>query len=466
MSRDLAMMSATDLVQAYAAGTVSPVEATQASLDQIGKHNEAYNAFVHIDEDTTLASAKASEARWKTGTPLGIVDGVPTTIKDLAEVQGWPVRRGSKTSDADFRSGTDSPFVARLRDHGAVFMGKTATPEYGWKGVTDSPLTGITRNPWNPEKTPGGSSGGAAVATALGMGALNQGTDGGGSIRIPAAYSGVFGLKPTFGRVPQFPASVMGTVSHAGPMTRTVADAALMLTVMSGLHVMDWYTAPNDGCDFRQLSGKSVRGMRIAYSPDLGFAKVDPEIAALVAAAVNRLAELGAHIEEVDLDYSSSAETFRLHWFTGAANAYRKLSPEQREMLDPGFAEVCLEGLEITLPDYQDGIQAREALGLEVNQLLDRYDLLVTPAMPTAAFDAGREVPAGSGMRRWTEWTAFTYPFNLTGQPAASIPCGFDRDGLPVGLQIVGPVGADALVLRASRGYERVCPIALPPLDI
>lgn len=462
MSRDLAMMSATDLVQAYAAGTISPVEAAKASLGEIRKHNEAFNAFVHIDEDTTLAAAKASEARWKAGEPIGIVDGVPTTIKDLAEVKGWPVRRGSKTSDPDFRSGTDSPFVARLRDHGAIFMGKTATPEYGWKGVTDSPLTGITRNPWNPAKTPGGSSGGAAVATALGMGALNQGTDGGGSIRIPAAYSGVFGLKPTFGRVPQFPASVMGTVSHAGPMTRTVADAALMLTVMSGLHVMDWYTAPNDGCDFRQLSGKSVRGMRVAYSPDLGFAKVHPEIAALVAAAVNRLAELGAHIEEVDLDYSSSAETFRLHWFTGAANAYRKLSPEQREMLDPGFAEVCLEGLEITLPDYQDGIQAREALGLEVNQLLDRYDLLVTPAMPTAAFDAGLEVPTGSGMRRWTEWTAFTYPFNLSQHPAASVPCGFTSEGLPAGLQIVAAKYREDKVLQASAAYEALCPFKMP----
>lgn len=462
MSRELAMMSATDLVRAYAAGTISPVEATKASLGEIGKHNEAFNAFVFRDEASTLAAAKASEARWKSGTPLGLVDGVPTTIKDLAEIAGWPIRRGSKTSDPNFRSAADSPFVARLRDHGAVFMGKTATPEFGWKGVTDSPLSGITRNPWNPKKTPGGSSGGAAVATALGMAALNQGTDGGGSIRIPAAYSGVYGIKPTFGRVPQYPASVMGTVSHVGPMTRTVADAALMLTVMSGPDVRDWYSVADDGCDFRQISGQAVRGMRIAYSPDLGFAKVDPEIAALVTAAVKRFIELGAHVEEVDLDFSSSSETFRLHWFTGAANAYRTLSPEQRAMLDPGFAEVCREGLEITLPDYQDAIRAREALGLEVNQLLDRYDLLLTPAMPTAAFDAGIEVPEGSGMRRWTEWTAFSYPFNLSQHPAASVPCGFTQDGLPSGLQIVGQKYREDKVLRASAAYEALCPFKMP----
>ena len=271
------------------------------------------------------------------------------------------------------------------------------------------------------------------MATALGMGALNQGSDGGGSIRIPAAYTGIFGLKPTFGRVPQYPASVMGTVSHVGPMTRTVADPALMLTVMSGPHVKDVYSAPDDGCDFRHLLGKSIRNMRIAFSPDLGFAKVDRDIAALVLTAVKRLADLGAEIEEVERDYSFSAEIFKRHWFTGAANAYRKFSPEQRKMLDPGSAEVCLAGLEITLAEYQDGIQARERLGIDVNQLLNSYDLLLTPTMPTAAFDAGHEVPEGSGMRRWTEWTPFSYPFNLTQHPAATVPCGFTSEVCPLG---------------------------------
>jgi len=465
MSRDIAMMSATDLIRSYAAGTLSPVEATEAALGAIDRYNAKLNAFAHIDAEGARKAAKESEARWRAGRPAGLVDGVPTTIKDLADVQDLPTRRGSKTSDPAYRAPQDSPFVARLRDHGAVFLGKTATPEIGWKGVTDSPLTGITRNPWNPDKTPGGSSGGAAACTSTGMGALHQGTDGGGSIRIPAAFTGVYGIKPTFGRVPQYPASTMGTVSHVGPMTRTVADAALMLEVMSGPHIADWYTAPDDGGDFRRFSARSVRGMRIAFSPDLGFAKVDPEIAALVAAAVTRFTELGAHVEQVELDLASSAETFRAHWFTGAANAYRALTPAQRELLDPGLAEVCLEGLEITLPEYQDAIRAREKLGYEMNQLLDSYDLLLTPAMPTAAFDAGIEVPEGSGMRRWTEWTPFSYPFNLTQQPAASVPCGFTAAGLPAGLQIVAAKFREDKVLAASAAYEALCPFRMPALD-
>ncbi|UUX49774.1 amidase [Nisaea acidiphila] len=462
MSRDIAMMSATDLIRSFAAGTLSPVEATEAALAAIDAHNGKLNAFVHVDAEGALAAAKASEQRWRDGRPTGLIDGVPTTIKDLADVKALPTRRGSKTTDPEYRAPEDAPFVARLRDHGAVFLGKTTTPEIGWKGVTDSPLTGVTRNPWNPEKTPGGSSGGAAVSAATGMGALHQGTDGGGSIRIPAAYTGIYGIKPTFGRVPQYPASAMGTVSHVGPMTRTVADAALMLTVMSGPHISDWYTAPDDGRDFRQISGKSVRGMRIAYCPDLGFAQVDPDIAELVAAAVRRFAELGAYIEEVDLELSGSAETFRIHWFTGAANAYRALGPDQRELLDPGLAEVCLEGLEITLPDYQDAIREREKLGFEINRLLDRYDLLLTPAMPTAAFDAGLEVPPGSGMRRWTEWTPFSYPFNLTQHPAASVPCGFTRDGMPAGLQIVAAKYREDKVFSGSAAYETICPFKMP----
>ena len=235
-----------------------------------------------------------------------------------------------------------------------------------------------------------------------------------------------------------------------------------MLTVMSGPHIKDVYSAPDDGCDFRHRSEKSVRDMRIAFSPDLGFAKVDREIAALVLMAVKRLTELGAHIEEVDLEFSSSTEIFRLHWFTGAANAYRKLSPEQRKMLDPGFAEVCLAGLEITLPEYQDGIQARERLGIEVNQLLDSYDLLLTPTMPTAAFDAGLEVPKGSGLRRWTEWTPFSYPFNLTQHPAATVPCGFTSEDLPAGLQIIGQKYREDKVLQASAAYEALCPFRMP----
>jgi aspartyl-tRNA(Asn)/glutamyl-tRNA(Gln) amidotransferase subunit A len=293
-------MSATDLLAAYRTKTLSPVEATRAALDRIAALDSRVNAFCLVDEERALASARESEGRWHRGEPSGLVDGVPTTIKDLLLSKGWPTLRGSRTVKRDQAWDEDAPSVARLREHGAVFLGKTTTPELGWKGVTDNPLTGITRNPWDPDKTSGGSSGGAAVAAALGMGALHLGTDGGGSIRIPAAFSGIFGLKQTFGLVPAYPLSPFGTVAHVGPMTRSAADAALMLTVLAAPDARDWYALPPDGRDYRVGLDLGIKGKRIAWSPRLGNAVVDPEVASLVKDAVRVLADLGAHVEEVD----------------------------------------------------------------------------------------------------------------------------------------------------------------------
>ena len=233
MATDPALFSATELLHAYARKTLSPVEATKAVLAQIDKYDGTFNAFRLVDEARALEAARASEARWVKGVPAGLVDGVPTTIKDLVATKGWSTRRGSLSSSEDGPWDEDHPLVGKLRAHGAVLLGKTTTPEFGWKGVTDSLLTGITRNPWDPSKTTGGSSGGAAAAAAACMGALHHGSDGGGSIRMPAGYTGIYGIKPTFGRVPTWPASGFGSLSHQGPMTRTVADAALMLTVMA-----------------------------------------------------------------------------------------------------------------------------------------------------------------------------------------------------------------------------------------
>ena len=233
MSDELATMSATELVSAYRRKTLSPVEATKAAYDAIHALNDKVNAFCFLDEEGALASARASEARWHAGRPQGLVDGVPTSVKDLILAKGWPTLRGSTLVQPDQDWAEDAPSVARLKAHGAVLLGKTTTPEFGWKGVTDSKLTGITRNPWNLERTPGGSSGGAAVAAACGMGALHIGTDGGGSIRIPAGFTGIYGLKASYGRVPAYPPSPFNAVAHVGPMTRTVADCALMLNVLS-----------------------------------------------------------------------------------------------------------------------------------------------------------------------------------------------------------------------------------------
>ncbi len=455
VSDDLAFMPATELVAAYRAKTLSPVEATQAALDRIEAHNERLNAFYLVDAEGALTAAAASEARWQRGEPIGLIDGVPTSIKDIVLTEGWPTLRGSKTIDAEQAWDVDAPATARLREHGAVLLGKTTTCEFGWKGVTDSPLAGITRNPWNTDMTPGGSSGGAAAAVAAGMGQLAIGTDGGGSVRIPCGFTGLTGIKATFGRVPAFPASPFGMLSHVGPMTRTVADTALMLSVIARPDARDWLSLPSDVRDYRDDLDRGVTGLRIAYSADLGYARVAPDVAALVADAAKRLGELGAEVEAVDPDVGHPQETYRVLWYAGAAGALRSISAERREDMDPGLVEVATEGARYGALDLIAAEGARAALALRMAQFHERYDLLITPTLPLTAFAAGEEVPPGSGMARWPEWTPFSYPFNITGQPAASVPCGFTEDGLPVGLQIVGPRYQDRLVLRAAAAFER-----------
>src|SRR5512145_220484 len=296
---DAAMLSASDMVARFQDRSLSPVEAAEAAFARIERLNPTLNAYCFIDREGAFAAARQSEARWAKGAPLGPVDGVPTSVKDLVLAKGWPTRRGSKTTTSD-PAPEDAPSVARLRESGAVLLGKTTTPEFGWKGVCDNPLTGITRNPWDPARTPGGSSGGSAAAVAAGMGPLTIGTDGGGSIRIPCAFSGLFGIKPTFGRVPAWPLSPFGTVAHVGPMTRTVTDAALMLNVIAQPDARDWHALPYDPRDWRTGLDQGVAELRIAFSPNLGYAKVDAEVAKIVSDAVSVFAELGAKVEEKD----------------------------------------------------------------------------------------------------------------------------------------------------------------------
>jgi len=352
--------------------------------------------------------------------------------------------------------------TARLREHGAVLIGKTTTPEFGWKGVTDSPLTGVTRNPWNTDATPGGSSGGAAAACALGLGALHIGTDGGGSIRIPAGFTGVFGHKPCFGRVPAWPLSPFGTVSHVGPMTRTVTDAALMLTVLAEPDDRDWFALPYDHRVYRLGLEDGVRGLRIALSPDLGYVRVDPEVAGAVARAAGVLGDLGAEVEEVPPPFEHPGDTFRVHWYAGAANLLASFDEAQRERIDPGLRAIATQGAQYDMLDYLRAVNARGALGQRMNAFHRDWDLLLTPSLPIPAFAAGRECPEEFEGERWADWTPFSYPFNLTQQPACSVPCGLTGSGLPVGLQIVGPRHDDALVLRAARAFESACPFSMP----
>jgi aspartyl-tRNA(Asn)/glutamyl-tRNA(Gln) amidotransferase subunit A len=457
MTKALNWLSARELIKGYKARTFSPVEVAQACLAQIGKHDPQINAMRFTGADTAMEQARASEARWSRNEPLGPLDGVPVLIKDIVLVKGWATTRGSRTTDLNQPWDTDAPCVARLREEGAVFLGMTTTPEFGWKGVTDSPLTGITRNPWNLTRTPGGSSGGSAAALAAGYAPLAIGTDGGGSIRIPAAFTGTFGLKPSFGRVPAWPLSAFGTVAHIGPMTRNVKDAALMLNTMAKPDARDWHALPYDGVNYRQHLKRDLRGLRVAFSLTLGYVDVDPQIAALVTAAVKQLEALGAHIEEVDPGFADPMVCFRDIWWGGARALLGGLPPDKMALLEPALAEVVEQARSLTFEDVYAANQKRGALGSQMRMFMTNYDVLVTPALPLAAFDAGRLEPSSPEKNgKWVNWTPFTYPFNLTQQPAASVPCGFTAEGLPAGLQIVGKMFDDLTVLQVARAYEKV----------
>ena len=462
MSEEILYLSATALVDHYRAGTLSPVEVTRAVLDRIAALNPVFNAFCVLDEDSALKSAQESEQRWRRGKPLGLVDGVPTTVKDLILAKGWPTRRGSKTVDPSQKWEEDGPPVARMREQGAVFLGKTTTPEFGWKGVTDSPLTGVTLNPWDKRLTPGGSSGGAAVCAALGMGPFHIATDGGGSIRIPAAFCGLFGFKPTWGIVPVHPHSPAWTLWHQGPIARTVTDAALMLDVIAQPDARDWYAVPAPKVDYRASLDGGVKGWRIAYSRTLGYAKVDPEVSALVEKALKVFTDLGAEVEEIDLQLQDPIEMMQPLWSVALALALAPMTPQQRALVEPPLLAIAEPGFRFSAIEYRQVEKAREAFGRRMNGLHADYDLLITPQMPITAFAAGHEVPPGGERQRWWEWSPFTYPFNLTQQPAASVPCGFDSRGLPVAMQLVGAKFADARVLRAARAFETVAPFRMP----
>ncbi|MBX7435257.1 amidase [Mycobacterium sp. Y57] len=450
------MLEATELVAGYRDRSISPVEATRAALDAIDAYDPAVNAFVLVDADGALAAAKESEARWHAGAPLGTGDGVPVSIKDVFLTRGWPTLRGSALIDPAGPWDEDAPCVARLRETGAVILGKTTCPEYAWKGVTDSLTYGPTGNPWDPAMTSGGSSGGSAAAVGLGMGPWSVGTDGGGSVRIPAGFTGTVALKPTFGLVPHYPPSPFGTLAHSGPMTRTVRDAAALMDVLTGFDARDWSAMPTLEGSFLDGLHAGVAGLRIAYSPDLGYVRNDADVDAAVRAAAEVLAGAGAHVEEVNPGFADPVEAFHVLWFSGEAKMLQPYGDldDLDGRVDAGLLRTARAGATFTASNYLDAIAVRVALGQLMGRLHQSYDVLLTPTLPLPAFPAGRDVPEGWTSPDWTSWTPYTYPFNMTQQPALSVPCGFTGSGLPVGLQIVGARHADDVVLRVGQTYQ------------
>ena len=462
---DIAYASAVSLLDLYRRRELSPVEATRLILDRVDALQPRINAFCIVDRDGALAAARASEKRWLRGEAVGRLDGVPATIKDLILMRGFPTRRGSRLVEPDQDWSEDAPATARLREAGAVIIGKTTTPEFGWKALGDSPLTGITRNPWDLSRTPGGSSAGAAAACAAGLGPLHVGSDGAGSIRIPSAFTGVFGLKPSFGRVPAHPPSPMGLLAHIGPIARSVTDAALMLIVLSGPDHRDPYALPPQEKDYLAGLEEGVRGWRIAYSPTLGYAKVDPEIATAAAEAARHFETLGATVEQVDAIFDSPRDALFKLWAAGAAKLLAAFPADRREVIDPGLVVTAEEGAQISAIDYLGADLVRTALARQMAEFHRNYDLLVTPMMPVPALPVGQDLNDPTAERHWIDWSPFSYPFNMTRQPAASIPCGLTSAGLPIGLQIVGPLYADDRVLRAARAFEMTQAERRAPLE-
>jgi aspartyl-tRNA(Asn)/glutamyl-tRNA(Gln) amidotransferase subunit A len=465
---DLTQLTATELIQLYRTGQASPVEAMQQVLERVERVDPILNAFILVDADAGMDAARVSEARWMahraTGAPVGAVEGVPTSIKDILWTKGWPTLRGSRAINPDQPWEEDAPSVGRLRAAGAAMFGKTTTPEFGCKAETNSPLTGISRNPWDPTKTPGGSSGGTAAAVAAGLGALSMGTDGAGSVRIPAAFCGNVGMKASFGRVPAYPLSPFGTVAHVGPHTMSVTDCALLMNVVAQPDPRDWMSLPYDRVDYLEGLDTGIRGLRVAYSPTLGYADVDPEVAALVDAAVRELEALGAIVDQVDPGFEDPLDISTGLWFVASKTVYDSLGPEGQAVTDPDFAAQAAQGAEFSAQDVQLLTLKRNALGTSMRLFMTQYDVLVTPAVAIPAFEAR---PAGAvpmTPESMLSWTPFSYPFNLTQQPAITVPCGLTSAGLPVGLQIVGRAHDDVTVLRAARAYESAHPVPRPTI--
>jgi aspartyl-tRNA(Asn)/glutamyl-tRNA(Gln) amidotransferase subunit A len=463
---DIGFLPASELIGLYRSKTLSPVEVVDAVLRHVAAWEPALNAMVLLTADSARAAARAAEAAYARGSARKL-EGVPVTIKDLQQTRGVPTQMGSLMFKGHVPD-VDTPCVARLHDAGCIMLGKTTAPEFGWKGVSHSPLTGITHNPWGHGLSAGGSSSGAAAGAAAGYGPLHQGGDGAGSIRIPAHMCGVFGMKATHGRVPNWPMSNNDLATHLGPITRTVTDSALMLEAMAGPHPWDYTSLEAPPRDYASDLRADLRGRRIAYSPDLGHARVDADVADLVGAAAGVFADLGATVEHVTPAWGKVGPAlFDFFWPT-VFSARLRFLPEWEDRLDPGFVAMIKTAKDIRVSEFMIMRERRFAYCQQIHEFFTEYDFLLTPAASTTAFPATQLQPSHWPQHPWDglSWAQFSYPFNWSGNPAVSIPCGFTPAGLPAGLQIVAPRFDDLAVLQASFAFEQARPWAArrPPL--
>ncbi|WP_210328131.1 amidase [Mesorhizobium caraganae] len=457
--------SVLSLSAAISSGSLTSESLVQESLARIRRLNPILNAFSQVFEEEALDEARACDREAAQGRLRGPLHGIPMGVKDLFFVSGRLCQRGSAPY-RNFAPKATAPIVQRMIDAGSIMIGKTTTTEMGWSGSGHSEFYGPTRNPWNPELTSGGSSSGSGAALGARMVPFTLGSDGGGSVRIPAAFCGIFAMKGSLGRVPTWPWSATETLSHAGPMSLSAKDSALLFNVAKGPDPRDHQALPDDGANYADMH--SMQSLRIGFAPSLFGFPVAREVDRAVRDAVGVLArELGIDVRPVSLDWEDPIRIFETLWVAGRGVAYGA----QADLSDfgSGFRRLVEASAQYALADYLSAAKARAEFAGSVHALFENIDLLLLPTVPVEPFAADRETPEGfnspSQVLAWTGWTPFTYPFNLSGNPAASLPCGLTANRLPVGLQVVGRRHADALVMAfCQQAEDHLFKKNVPPL--
>ena len=460
---NLALAPASELAELIATKQVSPVEVTELYFKRIEELDGRFNAYLTLTEEKAMQDARSAETAVMNGDSLGPLHGVPISIKDLEMTRGVRTTSGSLIFK-DRVPEEDSVVVERVKRSGAVIMGKTNTPEFGFRGSTENRLGEPCRNPWNPERTAGGSSGGAAVSVLAGMCSIATGSDGGGSIRIPASFCGLYGIKPTQGRVPRYAgagvAVVASQLGQSGPLSRTVRDSAILLQLLAGHDSRDPTSLRDAPGDYVDALDRDISDLRIAWSPDFGYAPVDPEVVSITSEAAKVFEELGCVVDDSKLKLEEPGESFRVIFSTNVYAGLGHLLEERGDELTDYVREGLEFGRDITGADYARALGYRDVLKAQFADLFEQYDLILSPTMAVPAFPVG-EGPAqiaGVEVEPFLGFLPFTFPINMIGNPAASVPCGFSSDGLPIGLHIIGRFGDEETVLAASAAFERLRP--------
>jgi len=456
----LLALDAADLASLIARREASAAEAVEAALARLDETEGELNAFVHVDRDGARTAARAADEAVARGEALGALHGVPVSVKDLIDVGGMPARYGSLTLK-DHVADEDAPSVERLRAAGAIVIGKTTTSEFGYRGYTKSLVHGNTKNPWNLGRTPGGSSGGAVASVAAGVTPLALGTDGGGSVRAPCAFTGLAGIKANFGRVPVWPESATPTIAHVGPIARSAADAALLLDVIAGADARDPFSLYPPVR--REPKPQTLRDLRVAFSPTLGYAHVDTPVASVVASAVAQLADVFPNIDLVEEVCTDPGEILAAEFMGGCSARLGDLVDDAPHLIDPPLLAGIQAFREMSSDAFARLLRRRLAHRETLRAFFERYDLLITPTAPCVAWNIDQGLP--TGFEDAVVWSFFTYPFNLSGQPAGTVPCGRAPDGLPVGLQFVAPLLREDFVMAAMRAAEDVLGRLPTPID-